>query len=43
MRKGIRTRPGIVRAMTALLLVLAVVVVVKELPALRRYIKSESM
>ncbi|WP_281181866.1 DUF6893 family small protein [Actinomadura macra] len=43
MRKGNRAGPGAVRVMTALLLVVAVVVLVKELPAVRRYIKAESM
>jgi hypothetical protein len=43
MRKGIHIGPGMVRLTVALLALALAVVVVKEIPAMRRYIKSESM
>ncbi|WP_279473142.1 hypothetical protein [Actinomadura darangshiensis] len=43
MRKGIRIGPGMVRLMMALLALTVLVVFVKEVPALRRYMKAESM
>ncbi|MEU8342146.1 hypothetical protein SAMN05443665_101439 [Actinomadura meyerae] len=43
MRKGIHIGPGMVRLTVALLALSLAVVVVKEIPAMRRYIKSESM
>ncbi|SNR49180.1 hypothetical protein [Actinomadura mexicana] len=43
MRKGICIGSGVVRLMLGLVAVAAIVVLVKEVPALRRYVKAESM
>lgn len=43
MRKGIHIGPGAVRTMVALLTVAVVVVLVKEMPAMRRYMRAETM
>jgi hypothetical protein len=43
MRKGIRIGPGMLRLMFALFALTVLVVFVKEMPALRRYLKAESM
>lgn len=43
MRKGIHIGPGTVRLVTVLFAAGELVVLVKEMPALRRYLKSESM
>ncbi|WP_433467104.1 hypothetical protein ACQPZP_08295 [Spirillospora sp. CA-142024] len=43
MRKGIRIGPGMIRLMVALFVLTVLVVLVKEMPALRRYMKAESM
>ncbi|SFP60572.1 MULTISPECIES: DUF6893 family small protein [Actinomadura] len=43
MRKGIHIGPGMLRLMAGLFAAGALVVLVKEMPALRRYLKSESM
>ncbi|MEV4674054.1 MULTISPECIES: hypothetical protein [Actinomadura] len=43
MRKGIHIGPGVVRLTVALLALTAVAAAVREVPAIRRYIKAESM
>lgn len=43
MKKGICIGSGVVRLMLGLVAVGAIVVLVKEVPALRRYVKAESM
>ncbi|MEO3826608.1 hypothetical protein [Actinomadura sp. B10D3] len=43
MRKGIHIGPGMLRLMAVLVAAGALTVLVKEVPALRRYLKSESM
>ncbi|GGT77914.1 hypothetical protein [Actinomadura citrea] len=43
MRKGICRGRGVVRLMLGLVAVGAIVMLVKEVPALRRYVKAESM
>ncbi|MFA1541100.1 hypothetical protein [Actinomadura monticuli] len=43
MRKGIHIGPGVVRLMVALFTLAVIALVVKETPAMRRYINSKSM
>lgn len=43
MKKGIRIGPGMIRLMAAMCAVGVITVLVKEMPAMRRYLKSESM
>ncbi|MEU8797345.1 hypothetical protein [Spirillospora sp. NPDC048819] len=43
MRKGIHIGPGVARTMVALLTVGVIVVLVKEMPAMRRYLRAETM
>ncbi|WP_279433596.1 hypothetical protein [Actinomadura sp. KC345] len=43
MRKGIHVGPGVLRTMIALFTLAMIVVVVKEMPAMRRYMKARSM
>ena len=43
MRKGIHVGPGVLRTMIALFTLAVVIVIVKETPAMRRYVKARSM
>ncbi|MGP4021945.1 DUF6893 family small protein [Actinomadura sp. 3N407] len=43
MRKGIHIGPGAVRTVITLFAVALVVVLVKEMPAMRRYMRAETM
>ncbi|WP_255218802.1 hypothetical protein [Actinomadura formosensis] len=43
MKKGIRIGPGMIRLMAAMCVIGLIIVLVKETPAMRRYLKSESM
>ncbi|MFA1545284.1 hypothetical protein [Actinomadura chokoriensis] len=43
LRKGIHIGPGVIRLMIALFALAVLAMVVREAPAIRRYIKSETM
>ncbi|WP_302931791.1 hypothetical protein [Actinomadura sp. NAK00032] len=43
MRKGIHIGPGVVRVTVALLALAVAAALVRETPAIRRYLKAESM
>ncbi|MFG2085188.1 MULTISPECIES: hypothetical protein [unclassified Spirillospora] len=43
MRKGIHIGPGVVRTMVALLAVGLIVMLVKETPGMRRYMRAKTM